>query len=180
MKDAIKLVLAGALFAAGAATANTLTDTGTNNGTQQGGDLVLLVSDVSKGTFYAFDTGTSLDAVKTESQIQTDLGGASNPGATAIFQTPNLGNGTLTFNTVINVGTNLTNYLATDATKSVNSNFNRHIFNFLQFRKLVVTRKDNLSACNKASMKNSAQTETRITRINTNFSHRRKRKQQRE
>jgi hypothetical protein len=114
MKVAIKLVLASALFAAGAASANNLVDPSTGSG----GDLVLLIGDTATGQYYAYDSGTTLDQVKTVASIQGDLGGPTNPGMTAIFQTPALSNGTLSFSTVINVGPNIASYLATDANKS--------------------------------------------------------------
>ncbi len=65
MKIAIKLALASAALVSSATFANTLLSTTTSTGGQTGSDLILFISDTTSGSFFAYDTGVSLDSVST-------------------------------------------------------------------------------------------------------------------
>ena len=63
MKTAIKLALVGATLISTSAFANTLLPATTSVG-QTGSDLILFVSDLTTGSYFAYDTGVSLDTVE--------------------------------------------------------------------------------------------------------------------
>jgi hypothetical protein len=108
MKNSVTLAVLGVLAAAaaGVASAQTVVPTtvkppGPPN--QNGSDLVLFVTDQTNSTFFVFDTGVSLDSVRTIATIKADGSMAQS--------TPPITIATPTFSSAVN--TALTNYLKT-------------------------------------------------------------------
>ena len=98
MKTAIKLALVGAALVSTSAFANTLLPANTSVG-QTGSDLILFVSDLTTGSYFAYDTGVSLDTVESISGVAAAV--TANGGV--ISQTA--ATGTLAFNgSTLNLG----------------------------------------------------------------------------
>jgi hypothetical protein len=76
MKNAIKLVLVAASLGSGSVFAASSLTPPTTAG---GGNLDLFVSDTSTGSFYAFDTGITLNSIYTKAQVVTDTTAAGGP-----------------------------------------------------------------------------------------------------
>ncbi len=69
IKTAIQIALAGAALVGGAAQAQIITNTPATAG---GSDLVLFVSDLTTGKYFAQDLGNPLDSVYSKSKVQSD------------------------------------------------------------------------------------------------------------
>ena len=93
MKTAIKLALVGATLLSTTAFANTLRSTTATTGGAVGSDLILFVSDLTTGSYFAYDTGVTLDTVQTTA---ASAAATTANGSTPISQTSS--NGTLAFN----------------------------------------------------------------------------------
>lgn len=101
MKASIKLALVGAAALVSTTTfANTLLST-TSSTNGVGSDLILFVSDLTTGHYYAYDTGVNIDAVETVAQVQA---AHTANGNALITQSP--ATGTLAFSGAgLNLGT---------------------------------------------------------------------------